>query len=198
MKQTEEVFTPELIRKWEGVGEPTSVPVFIIGMMRSGSTLVEQILASHPEVFGGGELKLLAKLWRAYLPSRGGASRFRRSRRACRASNFGVLESGTSQNSSNCRPAPPESPTRCRQIFYMRASFISPCRTQPSFTRYAIRSIPVSLAFLICSMSPNSTPTTWRSSVATIGRTMRSWRIGAACCRPRGFSMCTTRKWSTI
>jgi hypothetical protein len=85
MKQTEEVFTPELIRKWEGVGEPTSVPVFIIGMMRSGSTLVEQILASHPEVFGGGELKLLAKLWRAYLPSRVGASRFRRSRRAQRS-----------------------------------------------------------------------------------------------------------------
>ena len=31
-------------------------PIFIVGMPRSGTTLVEQILASHPEVFGGGEL----------------------------------------------------------------------------------------------------------------------------------------------
>jgi Flp pilus assembly protein TadD len=61
MRRVEEVFTPELIRKWQGVGEPTSVPVFIVGMLRSGSTLVEQILASHPLVFGGGELKLFGK-----------------------------------------------------------------------------------------------------------------------------------------
>ena len=32
------------------------VPVFILGMPRSGTTLVEQILASHPDVHGGGEL----------------------------------------------------------------------------------------------------------------------------------------------
>ena len=31
-------------------------PVFIIGMPRSGTTLIEQILASHPKVFGAGEL----------------------------------------------------------------------------------------------------------------------------------------------
>ena len=38
------------------VGDPSPVPVFVIGMPRSGTTLVEQILASHPEVFGAGEL----------------------------------------------------------------------------------------------------------------------------------------------
>jgi tetratricopeptide (TPR) repeat protein len=76
MKQTEEVFTPELIRKWEGVGEPTSVPVFIIGMLRSGSTLVEQILASHPEVFGGGELKLLGKALASISAEQGGSFAF--------------------------------------------------------------------------------------------------------------------------
>src|SRR6201999_3664533 len=31
-------------------------PVFIVGMLRSGTTLVEQILSSHPEVAGAGEL----------------------------------------------------------------------------------------------------------------------------------------------
>jgi Tfp pilus assembly protein PilF len=50
-------FTFELVRTWQNVGNPSPVPVFIVGMARSGSTLVEQILASHPQVFGGGELK---------------------------------------------------------------------------------------------------------------------------------------------
>jgi tetratricopeptide (TPR) repeat protein len=35
---------------------PSGRPVFIVGMLRSGTTLAEQILASHPEVFGAGEL----------------------------------------------------------------------------------------------------------------------------------------------
>ena len=42
-----------------GAGDASDVPVFIIGMPRSGTTLVEQILASHPDVFGAGELGLL-------------------------------------------------------------------------------------------------------------------------------------------
>ncbi len=37
------------------VGEPSELPVFILGMPRSGTTLVEQILASHPQIQGGGE-----------------------------------------------------------------------------------------------------------------------------------------------
>ncbi len=49
-------FTSELMRGKEGLGEPSSVPVFILGMPRSGTTLIEQILASHPKVFGAGEI----------------------------------------------------------------------------------------------------------------------------------------------
>lgn len=37
-------------------------PVFIVGMPRSGTTLVEQILASHPEVFGAGERDDIARI----------------------------------------------------------------------------------------------------------------------------------------
>jgi len=48
-------FTAELLASKRGVGDPSSVPVFIVGMPRSGSSLVEQILASHPKVFGAGE-----------------------------------------------------------------------------------------------------------------------------------------------
>jgi cytochrome c-type biogenesis protein CcmH/NrfG len=38
-----------------GLGDPSDAPIFIVGMPRSGSTLIEQILASHPQVFGAGE-----------------------------------------------------------------------------------------------------------------------------------------------
>jgi tetratricopeptide (TPR) repeat protein len=41
----------------------SEIPVFIVGMPRSGSTLVEQILASHPAVHGGGELLQLRPLF---------------------------------------------------------------------------------------------------------------------------------------
>lgn len=51
------IFTPELVRAKTGLGHPTELPIFVLGMPRSGSTLVEQILASHPQVCGAGELK---------------------------------------------------------------------------------------------------------------------------------------------
>jgi tetratricopeptide (TPR) repeat protein len=37
-------------------------PIFIVGMPRSGTSLVEQIISSHPNVFGGGELKYLTEI----------------------------------------------------------------------------------------------------------------------------------------
>ena len=46
-------------RKFEGLDDDR--PVFIVGMPRSGSTLVEQILSSHPDIYGAGEVKYLSK-----------------------------------------------------------------------------------------------------------------------------------------
>ena len=43
-----DLFDSELLDRFAGVGDPSPVPIFIVGMPRSGSTLVEQILASHP------------------------------------------------------------------------------------------------------------------------------------------------------
>jgi tetratricopeptide (TPR) repeat protein len=60
LDRIESAFTRELIRAKTGGGDPSSAPIFVIGMPRSGTTLVEQILASHPMVFGAGELKTLA------------------------------------------------------------------------------------------------------------------------------------------
>ncbi len=56
------VFTAELLRNKAGLGDPSEVPVFIVGMPRSGTTLIEQILASHPKVFGAGELRDMGTL----------------------------------------------------------------------------------------------------------------------------------------
>jgi tetratricopeptide (TPR) repeat protein len=54
------VFDAGLFERRRGAGALSSRPIFILGMPRSGSTLVEQILASHPDVLGAGELGTLA------------------------------------------------------------------------------------------------------------------------------------------
>jgi tetratricopeptide (TPR) repeat protein len=54
----EQVFTPEVMRSKSG-GDLSPVPIFVLGMLRSGKTLVEQILASRPKVHGAGELQTL-------------------------------------------------------------------------------------------------------------------------------------------
>jgi tetratricopeptide (TPR) repeat protein len=56
------VFASQLLRDKAGLGDPSDSPVFIFGMPRSGTTLIEQILASHPKVFGAGELREVEKL----------------------------------------------------------------------------------------------------------------------------------------
>jgi tetratricopeptide (TPR) repeat protein len=48
--------TPELIARAPELGSCDATPVLIIGMPRSGTTLVEQIVSNHPEVGAGGEL----------------------------------------------------------------------------------------------------------------------------------------------
>jgi hypothetical protein len=55
-------FTADLVNGLSGRGNPSPVPIFIVGMMRSGTSLMEQMLACHPDVFGAGELRTLPGL----------------------------------------------------------------------------------------------------------------------------------------
>jgi tetratricopeptide (TPR) repeat protein len=55
-RETIAFFTPETMHRLAGRGDPSRAPIFVIGMPRSGTSLVEQILASHPDVYGAGEL----------------------------------------------------------------------------------------------------------------------------------------------
>ena len=55
-------FTQQTIEHLKAFANPSALPVFIVGMPRSGSTLVEQILSEHSHVYGAGELKYLNNL----------------------------------------------------------------------------------------------------------------------------------------
>ena len=65
MASIAEVFSPALLEgEGRSTGARSGLPVFVLGMPRSGTTLVEQILASHPMVHGAGELRRLQTLER--------------------------------------------------------------------------------------------------------------------------------------
>lgn len=57
-------YSPEALATAMAAGSESERPVFIVGMPRSGTTLVEQILASHSQVFGAGELTEIAQISR--------------------------------------------------------------------------------------------------------------------------------------
>ena len=55
-------FNKDLFEKNKDSGNKKIKPIFIVGMPRSGTTLVEQIISSHPEVYGGDELNFINEL----------------------------------------------------------------------------------------------------------------------------------------
>ncbi len=68
MRRLAETYDAEMLARLGGGGDPSDLPVFVVGMPRSGTSLVEQILASHPQVVGAGELGLLEDIARGAPP----------------------------------------------------------------------------------------------------------------------------------
>ena len=71
-KSIAETFNANFLATRKEWGVPSERPIFIVGMPRSGTTLAEQILASHPDVYGGGELEFVGQITSAvrdYVPS---------------------------------------------------------------------------------------------------------------------------------
>jgi len=73
------VFSPALFARRATTGLATEKPVFVVGMPRSGTSLVEQIVASHPQAFGAGEMDDIRRLVRELptLVDTGGGARAR-------------------------------------------------------------------------------------------------------------------------
>lgn len=61
-RRSQATFTAESLSRRAAQGCNAPDPIFIVGMPRSGSTLVEQILASHPMIEGAGELPALNEI----------------------------------------------------------------------------------------------------------------------------------------
>lgn len=57
-----QIFSKDYIDRLRGSGDPSAQPIFVLGMPRSGTTLTEQIIASHPDVYGAGELPDLLRI----------------------------------------------------------------------------------------------------------------------------------------
>jgi tetratricopeptide (TPR) repeat protein len=57
-----QTFNPDFFKRLLEGGNASETPVFIVGMPRSGTTLTEQILASHSKVFGAGELRDISNI----------------------------------------------------------------------------------------------------------------------------------------
>lgn len=50
------------------MGSPDATPIFVLGMPRSGTSLIEQILASHPQVHGAGEISIMPDIAARLIP----------------------------------------------------------------------------------------------------------------------------------
>ena len=64
-------FGGEFFDRAAGGGLQTTRPIFIVGLPRSGTTLIEQVLASHPRIYGAGELRLARRTFEAIPPALG-------------------------------------------------------------------------------------------------------------------------------
>jgi tetratricopeptide (TPR) repeat protein len=70
VRRSKALFTPEFLAVRSDGGAPAPDPIFILGMPRAGSTLIEQILASHSAVEGTSELPYIPALARGLVAER--------------------------------------------------------------------------------------------------------------------------------
>ena len=75
-RRNRKLFTPEFFAQRRGHGHPSGAPIFIVGLPRAGSTLIEQILSSHSQVEGTMELPDIPALARQITRDTGGGGRY--------------------------------------------------------------------------------------------------------------------------
>jgi tetratricopeptide (TPR) repeat protein len=117
-RNIEGVFTPEMLKANSGRGDPATVPIFVVGMPRSGTTLVEQILASHPMVHGAGELNIFQEALRSVPGPGGGPILGPRSIAGLDAKSFAELGSRYLAGIRKLAPAAPHISDKMPTNFY--------------------------------------------------------------------------------
>src|SRR5581483_9005740 len=143
--------------------------IFVVGMPRSGTTLMEQMLASHPQVHGGGELKLLEMAMNSVRLNNGGLATFPECVVDLRGTEFHDVAACYLQEVGKL--APPSAKRivdKMTMNFRMLARSIWRCRMRRSSTWCVIRSTPACPASPSCSSRTSPTPTISASSAATM------------------------------
>ena len=163
----EAVFTPELVAAKAGSGAASRVPIFILGMPRSGTSLVEQILASHRDVHGAGELKTLDEVLNTVRGPDGRRIPYPELVAAIDGAAIAGIGARYVAELRKLAPRARHVTTRCRAISILPGSFTWPCRTHASSTPVVTRSTPAIRASPDCLPPGTSTPTTSARSAAT-------------------------------
>ena len=86
-----EVFDKTLLDEKNGSGHPDPAPIFILGLPRSGSTLIEQVLASHSQVEGTSELPYLGRVATSLNRNRADGVNYPEAVRELASENFAAL-----------------------------------------------------------------------------------------------------------
>jgi tetratricopeptide (TPR) repeat protein len=118
LERTRQLFSRDFITSRQGAGEPSTIPVFIVGMPRSGTSLIEQILASHPAVFGAGELDLFEQTVNAVGNMLPGAPRFLELASGLSSEHFRTI------GARFCEALMRRAPTASRVVDKMPANFL--------------------------------------------------------------------------
>ena len=86
-----EMYSTEFLASLRGAGDPDPAPIFILGLPRSGSTLLEQILASHSAVEGTAELPYVGRLATSLNRNRAGGVNYPEAMRELAPANLAAL-----------------------------------------------------------------------------------------------------------
>ena len=135
------VFDRDFLQSRRGSGLADPAPIFILGLPRSGSTLLEQILASHSQVEGTSELPYLSRVAGGSIATGSTASTTPK-----RVSSEPRIFCHSARTTSSLRTCTGEvarraSSTRCPTTFRTSDCWRSSCRRRKSSMRDAIRSM---------------------------------------------------------
>jgi Sulfotransferase family len=171
------VFSAALMRDKGDQGDPSAAPIFVVGMPRSGTTLIEQIIASHPKVFGAGELRVMANLAEALGGAEG--SLFPEAAAAVSGKELRQLGGDYVRAVRRLSPATEKITDKCPATSRWWVSSDWRFRTRELFMLAAMPAMPLSRAFQFYSREGMSSPTSFPSLAAISALIKASSTTGA-------------------